>query len=84
MAGRVGKRDPHRLPGAREIHDRAEEVPEQDPGPPAQPTQVQQGNSHAGGRPEGTDPAGQQQRLAALGGDIVAGGDEQHPGRIPH
>jgi hypothetical protein len=79
VARRLGERGPQRqqreLPG--------EQVPEQDPGPPAQATQVQHRDAHPGGRPEGTRRARQQERLAALGGGVVADSDQQHPGRIP-
>jgi hypothetical protein len=84
MTGRVGERDPQRLPLAREVHNRADQVPEQDPGPPAQATQVQHRNSDTGGRPEGTHAAGQQEDLAALGSDVVAAGDQEDPDGIPH
>jgi len=75
MARRVGKRDPQRRPLARKVHETADQVAEQDPGPPAQSTQVQHRNSDARGRPEGTHPTRQQERFAALGSDVVAAGD---------
>ena len=59
-----------------------EQVSEQHSRPPAQPAEVEHGDPDAGGRPERARRPCQQQRLAALGGSVVAGRDRCDAGEV--
>jgi hypothetical protein len=57
------------------------QIPDQHAGPPAQPAEVEHRDPEAGGRPERTRRACEQQRLACLRKGVIASGDQGH---APH